>query len=106
MSEQSIAGPAEDDGHNEVRAGAAIAGAFFIVFLGWSALARLDSAVYAQGEVSVEGHRQSVQHKEGGIVSALHVKEGQTVQKGDVLIELSNAGTKAQEEALAAGPMD
>jgi HlyD family secretion protein len=93
---------AEDDGRREIWAGCAIAAAFFVLFLGWAALARLDSAAMGQGEVSVEGHRQSVQHKEGGIISALNVKEGQKVREGEVLIEMSGADTKAQEAALAA----
>ena len=92
----------QDDGHREIMAGWIIAGAFFIAFLGWATFARLDQAAYAQGEVTVEGHRQSVQHKEGGIVSALNVKEGQKVQEGDVLIALAGTDTKAQESALAA----
>jgi HlyD family secretion protein len=98
------AGPSEaqDDGRREIFAGWIIAGAFFIAFLGWAAFARLDQAAYAQGEVTVEGHRQSVQHKEGGIVSLLNVKEGQKVQEGDVLIALAGTDTKAQEAALAA----
>src|SRR5438105_13451573 len=77
---------AEDDGHREIVVGWIIGAAFFVAFLGWAAFARLDQAAYAQGEVTVEGHRQSVQHKEGGIVSALYVKEGQKVQDGQVLI--------------------
>lgn len=98
------AAPAEtqDDGRREIMAGWIIAAAFFIAFLGWAAFARLDQAAYAQGEVTVEGHRQSVQHKEGGIVSALNVKEGQKVQEGDVLIALAGTDTKAQEASLAA----
>jgi HlyD family secretion protein len=92
----------QDDGRREIMAGWIIAGAFFLAFLGWATFARLDQAAYAQGEVTVEGHRQSVQHKEGGIVSALDVKEGQRVQEGQVLIALAGAETKAQEAALAA----
>jgi HlyD family secretion protein len=91
-----------DDGRREVFIGCAIAAAFFVLFLGWAALARLDAAAYAQGEVAVAGHRQSVQHKEGGIVSAINVKEGQTVREGDVLIEMAGADAKAQERALSA----
>ncbi len=94
--------PVRDSHRVEVLAGCAIAAAFFVLFLGWAALARLDQAAYAQGEVAVSGHRQSVQHKEGGIVSALNVKEGQRVKEGDVLVELSAEDAKAQEEALAA----
>lgn len=93
---------AQDDGRREIMAGWIIAGAFFILFLGWAAIARLDQAAYAQGEVTVEGHRQSVQHKEGGIISALNVKEGQKVQEGQVLIALAGADAQAQESALAA----
>jgi HlyD family secretion protein len=92
----------KDDGRMEVLTGCAIAAAFFVLFLGWAAFARLDSAAYAEGQVAVAGHRQSVQHKEGGIVSALHVKEGQRVNAGDVLIELAGADAQAQESALSA----
>jgi HlyD family secretion protein len=95
----------KDDGRLEIWVGCAIAAAFFILFLGWASLAPLDAAAYAQGEVAVAGHRQSVQHKEGGIVSALHVKEGQRVKEGDVLIELAGADAQAQESALSAQVM-
>ncbi|HEY4032076.1 MAG TPA: HlyD family type I secretion periplasmic adaptor subunit [Caulobacteraceae bacterium] len=91
-----------DDGHREIMAGWIIAGAFFVLFMGWASFARLDQAAYAQGEVTVEGHRQSVQHKEGGIISALNVKEGQKVQDGEVLIALAGAEARAQESSLAA----
>ena len=97
-----VAPERHDDGHREIWAGCAIGGAFFVLFLGWASFARLDQAAYAQGEVAVEGHRQSVQHKEGGIISALNVKEGQTVQAGQVLIEMAGADARAQESALAA----
>lgn len=91
----------EDGGRTEILIGGAVAFAFFVLLLGWAAFARLDAAAYAQGEVSVAGHRQSVQHKEEGIVSALYVKEGQRVKAGDVLIQLATADTEAQESALA-----
>lgn len=92
----------QDDGRREIWIGCAIAAAFFVLFLGWAALARLDSAAFAQGEVTVESHRQAVQYKEGGIISALYVKEGQKVQDGQVLVEMAGAEAKAQEAALAA----
>ncbi|MGZ3272337.1 MAG: HlyD family type I secretion periplasmic adaptor subunit [Caulobacteraceae bacterium] len=93
---------ADDDGRGEIKAGWIIAAAFFVLFLGWAAFARLDQAAYAQGEVTVEGHRQSVQHKEGGIISALNVKEGQVVQAGQVLISMAGTDAQAQEASLAA----
>jgi HlyD family secretion protein len=88
-----------DHGYREIAWGALSAGAFFVLFLGWAAITRLDAAVYAQGQVTVSGHRQSVQYRESGIVSAIHVKEGQKVKAGDVLIELNGGEIRAQERA-------
>jgi HlyD family type I secretion membrane fusion protein len=84
----------------EVRTGMAIAIAFFVVFLGWAALVPLDAGVNAAGQIAVLGNRQTVQHKDGGIVTAIHVREGQHVKAGDVLIELSAPELKASERAL------
>jgi HlyD family secretion protein len=73
---------------------------FFIVFLGWAALAPMDAAAYAPGHLQVSGQRQSVQHRDGGIVAAIHVREGQKVRAGEVLIELKGDEVRAQEAAL------
>ena len=85
---------------NEIRLGVIIAVAFFVVFLGWAALVPLDAGVHAQGSIAVAGNRQSVQHRDGGVVTALHVREGQHVRAGDVLIELSAPELRASERAL------
>lgn len=84
----------------EIRMGGAIAGAFFVVFLGWAAIVPLDAGANASGTIAVSGNRQTVQHKDGGVVTAIHVKEGQHVRAGDVLIELSAPELKAAERAL------
>jgi HlyD family secretion protein len=84
-----------DDPKRERRWGWTIAIAFFGVLGGFSLIARLDAAVYAQGAIAVSGNRQAVQHKDGGVVSALHVREGQKVRAGDVLIELAPADVGA-----------
>ena len=88
------------DPRREIRLGAAIALAFFVVFLGWAALVPLDAGVHAAGQIAVLGNRQTVQHKDGGVVTAIHVREGQHVKAGDVLIELSAPELKAAERAL------
>ena len=80
---------------------AAIAiGGFFGLFLGWAAITRLDAAVYAPGEVMVSGHRQSVQYKEGGLIAAIDVHDGQAVKAGAPLVELAGGEIRAQERAL------
>ena len=90
-----------DDPTKELRVGAIVAFGFFVVFLGWAAFAPLDAAAFANGQLQVSGQRQSVQHREGGIVSAIRVKEGQKVRAGQVLIELSGGDVRAQENAMA-----
>ncbi|HEY8592799.1 MAG TPA: HlyD family type I secretion periplasmic adaptor subunit [Sphingomicrobium sp.] len=89
------------DPSREIRIGLIIAGIFFVLFLGWAAVARLDAAAMAQGRLTVSGQRQTVQHREGGVVSQILVKEGARVQKGQVLIRLAGADVRAQERALS-----
>ncbi|RZL97632.1 MAG: hypothetical protein EOP68_26245, partial [Sphingomonas sp.] len=62
----ALAGPG--DPGRPIRVGLGVALAFFVGFLGWAALVRLDSGVTAQGYVVVAGNRKAVQHREGGIV--------------------------------------
>ena len=45
----------------------------------------IEGAVVASGVVAVESNLRKVQHPTGGIVGALHVREGQKIQAGDVL---------------------
>ena len=84
----------------EIRLGVTIAILFFVVFLGWAAFMPLDAGVHASGTIAVAGNRQSVQHRDGGVITAIHVREGQHVRAGDVLIELSAPELKASERAL------
>lgn len=94
--ERAIADPG-----NDIRQGLIVAAIFFVLFLGWAAFARLDAAAYAPGTLVVSGQRQSVQHRDGGVVDAIWVHEGQRVTRGQVLIRLAAAEVRAQERALA-----
>lgn len=60
----------------------------FVVLGGWSAVARLDSAVVADGTVEVESNRKTIQHLEGGIVREILVRDGDLVHQGDTLMRL------------------
>jgi len=90
------------DPSREVRQGLFIAFLFFVVFLGWAALVPLDAGAFAHGEVEVSGSRQAVQYREGGVVSALRVHEGDLVQQGQVLVEISADELRATERSLTA----
>jgi HlyD family type I secretion membrane fusion protein len=85
---------------SEIRKGLIVAGAFFIGFLGWAALTPLDAGAIAQGVVAVSGSRQTVQHRDGGIVTALNVVEGQLVKQGDLLITISASELVANERGM------
>lgn len=91
---------APDDPRRDIRIGAGVAILFFVVLLGWAAITPLDAAVGGNGVISVLGNRQAVQHPTGGVVTALHVHEGQAVRAGDVLLELAEPETRAAERAL------
>lgn len=90
-----------DAPRRDIWIGVAIAGLFFVILLGWAAAARLDAGAYAQGQIVVSGNRQAVQHREGGVVSALNVKEGDSVRQGQVLVEISVGELRAVERGLA-----
>jgi HlyD family secretion protein len=63
-------------------------------------LTPLDAGVVAPGVVVVSGYRQAVQHRDGGTVSALHVKEGDVVARDQILLEFAATEIEAQERAL------
>lgn len=96
----------EDSGKGEIRAGLVALVLFFAGFGGWAAFAPLDAAVVAPGVVVVSGNRQTVQHREGGVISRLLVAEGDRVRSGEVLVELGAPELVAQEQALLSQVVD
>jgi HlyD family secretion protein len=93
--------PSSASPRREIIGGLVVIGAFLLLFVGWGLVARLDAGVYAPGAVAVYGSRQSVQHRDGGIVSELDVREGDRVQADQVLLRLSGAEMEANERATA-----
>jgi HlyD family secretion protein len=98
----AIQGDVLDDGGTEMRVGGTIAALFFVGLLGWAALTPLDAGAFAQGLVAVSGNRQAVQHRDGGVITALNVHEGKTVRKGDMLLRISASELVAAERATTA----
>ena len=79
-----------------------IAGAVFgaLALSAWAALAPLSAAVMAEGTVKSLGNRKTVLHAEGGIVSAIHVKDGDRVTQGQTLVTLADERVAASAQAL------
>lgn len=75
--------------------GACAIAVFFGAFGGWAALAPLDGAVLGAGTLQVHGNRKTVQHREGGIVAALLVAEGDHVARGQILLRLDDTQIRA-----------
>ena len=73
-----------------------------VVFVVWAALAKLSSAAIAPGVIIVETKRKPIQHFEGGIVKAIHVADGQSVEQGDLLITLDDSKAYAELYGLRA----
>ncbi len=71
---------------------------FFVIalFFGglavWSIYFPFEGAVIANGIVQILGEKKVVQHLEGGIIDKIYVIEGDSVEKGDILIKLQNSG--------------
>lgn len=57
-------------------------------FLIWATFATLDEVAIAPGEVIPQGKVKIIQHLEGGIIEAIHVQEGDTVDLGQPLVQL------------------
>jgi len=63
---------------------------------GWAALARLEGAVIAAGVVKVDQNLKEVQHRDGGIIKALTIRQGDLVKEGQVLATLDDVQVKAE----------
>lgn len=78
----------------------ALAGTFAIVLvlggLGtWLTFASIAGAVIASGTVVVENNIKRVQHRDGGIVGSIFVKDGDNIDAGSLLIRLDDTLTRA-----------
>nr|WP_320201858.1 HlyD family type I secretion periplasmic adaptor subunit [Agrobacterium sp. rho-13.3]MDX8311638.1 HlyD family type I secretion periplasmic adaptor subunit [Agrobacterium sp. rho-13.3] len=62
---------------------------------GWAATANLSGAVIGTGTVVVDGNVKRIQHREGGIVGDILVRNGALVKAGDLLIRLDETVTRA-----------
>jgi len=103
-----LTGPALPDFEfsGQIRRGLLAIGLLLVFVVGWSLLAPLSSGAVATGHIVVDSNRKELQHLDGGIVAAIHVKDGDRVSAGDLLIvldttELQGARDKIEGEWLA-----
>ncbi|MDO9439504.1 MAG: HlyD family type I secretion periplasmic adaptor subunit [Beijerinckiaceae bacterium] len=77
------------------------AGIVMTVFLigvcgSWAALARLEGAVIGQGALKVNENLKEVQHRDGGIVDQISVRQGDHVEKGQILLRFDDVQIRAE----------
>lgn len=68
--------------------------ALIIVALLWSYFGRIDIVATARGRVVPDGSVKVVQSSAGGVTTAIKVSDGDTVKKGDLLVELDATSTE------------
>jgi HlyD family secretion protein len=81
---------------SHVIAGSALALLLLLGCGGWAASAALNGAVITQGSVKIDQNLKEVQHRDGGIVQAISVRQGDQVEEGQVLIRLDDVQTRAE----------
>lgn len=73
-----------------------VVAAFFVSFIAWASLTKLDRTVRGGGRVIASSHLQVISNLEGGIVEAILVRTGQQVQAGQELIRLDRTQSGAE----------
>ena len=66
----------------------------FGLFLAWATLAPLDEGIPVSGSFAIESMRMTVSSFSGGSIAVVHVRENQSVKKGDPLITFDSTKTR------------
>ena len=70
--------------------------ALFCIALAWASFGKMDIVATASGRIIPSGRTKVVQPFETSVVRAIHVRDGQAVKAGDVLIELDPTMNEAE----------
>lgn len=69
-----------------------------VVFFLWGGFAPIDKAAYATGSLVLESQKRIIQHPYGGVIDKVFVREGDFVNKGQVLMSLNKVEARAERE--------
>ena len=74
---------------------------FFAIAIAWAVLGHVDIIATAPGKVVPTGRTKTIQPLETGIVSAIHVRDGDHVTAAQALVELDRTVTQAERRHIA-----
>jgi adhesin transport system membrane fusion protein len=69
--------------------------AIVVALVIWSSLAKIDEVTRGQGRVIPSRQIQIIQSQDGGVVTEIRVREGETVEKGQLLVLLDQTRSEA-----------
>jgi len=72
----------------------------FCLALAWATFGKIDIVASATGKIIPSGRSKVIQPFETGVVRAIHVRDGQSVKAGEVLIELDPTMNEAERNHL------
>ena len=79
----------------------AVVGLFAFIIM-WAAVSKVEIITRGQGQVVPSIETQLVQSLEGGILADLNIKEGDRVQKGQILARIENVAFSSEERGIEA----
>lgn len=95
MSARTKASPATRAIRRYLLLSAVTVGVLTIGAGGWAATSKLSGAVIGAGTIVVEGSVKKIQHREGGIIKEIRVRDGMKVEAGDLLVRLDDTVIRA-----------
>jgi len=90
----------ETPSHPAPRRAAIAICALFVIALAWSIFGQIDIVAVAQGRIVVSDSSKILQPLESGVVKRVLVKDGDTVQAGQVLVELDATNASADKASV------
>ena len=70
----------------------------FVSAVTWSSFSQVDIVAVAPGKIIPSGYSKTIQPFETGVIAAIHVQDGQSVKRGEVLIELDATQNSADRD--------
>ncbi len=92
--------------HRELFAGAFVC-CLLVGGLGsWAATTQLDGAIVARGQLAVSGNVKQIQHRDGGIVDRILVRDGMRVEAGQEMLRLDDSALRGNYAIVEAQLVD